>query len=76
MLSLRRSRIFRQNRTFAERPVKQVASAIGAEFVELVGTICAESALHRTDEGTMEIGGQVASALFAIGSHFKHVIIP
>ena len=73
MLSLRRSGVFRQYRTFAERPVEQVAAAIGAEFVELVGTVRAEGALHRTDEGAMEIGGQVASAFFAIRSHFKHI---
>ena len=36
MLSLRRSWIFRKNCTFAERPVEQVAAAIGANLVELV----------------------------------------
>jgi hypothetical protein len=69
---LRRGRKLRQRRTFAQGPVEQVATAIGTTFIELVGATRAKGALERADEGAMDVGGQIASAAFAIGSHFKH----
>ena len=56
-----------------DRPVEQVAAAIGANLVKPVGAIGAECALERTDKGTVHLRGQIHAAFFAIGSHFKHI---
>jgi hypothetical protein len=56
----------------ADRSVEQVAAAIGANLVEPVSAIGAESALERTDKGTVHLRGQIHAAFFAIRSHFKH----
>src|SRR3546814_10411600 len=73
MLPLRRCREFRQRGAFAQRAVEQIAAAIGAALVELVGAVGATGALERADEGAVDIGGQIAAAAFAIGSPFQHL---
>jgi hypothetical protein len=72
MLSLRRCREFLQHGSLAQRPVKKVATAIGADFVGLVGAARAKGTFERADEGPMDIRGQITAAFFAIGSHLKH----
>ena len=53
-------------------PVQQLAAAIGAALVELVGALGAEGAFEAADKCTGGFGQQVRAAAFAIGSHFKH----
>ena len=72
VLSLRRGGEFLQHRPFAQRPVEQVAAAIGADFVGLVGAARAERTFERADEGAVDVRGKITAAFFAIGSHFKH----
>ena len=54
------------------RPVRQFAAAIGAAIIQRLGTLCAESAFERADEGTGGLGREIAPAALAIGAHFKH----
>ena len=54
------------------RAVEQLAPAIGALFVERVGTVGAEGAFERADERPRRVGGKVDAAAFAIGAHGEH----
>ena len=53
-------------------PVQQLAAAIGAALVELVGALGAEGAFEAADKRAGGFGWQVGAAAFAIGAHFKH----
>ena len=65
-----------QRRAFTQRPVEQIAAAVRTNLVERVGAVRAEGTFERADEGAMDIGRQVLAALFAIGSHLKHIYSP
>ena len=53
-------------------PVQQLAAAIGAALVELVGASGAKGAFEAADKCTGGFGRQISAAAFAIGAHFKH----
>ena len=53
-------------------PVQQLAAAIGAAFVQLVGASGAKGAFEAANERTGGLGRQISAAAFAIGAHFKH----
>ena len=59
----------------ANGPVEQVAATIGANFVQAVRAIGAKCTFERTNEGAVHLRGQIGAALFAIGSHFQHIMI-
>lgn len=54
------------------RAVHQLAAAIGATVVEILGAFGAEGAFERADERAGRVGGQARTAGFAIGAHFEH----
>ena len=56
----------------ARGPVQQLAAAIGAALVELVGALGAEGAFEAADKCSGGFGRQISAAAFAIGAHFKH----
>lgn len=65
--------VLRQQLADARRAVEQLATAIGAAFIERVGAIGAEGILQRADERAALISGQINAAAFAIGAHLEHV---
>lgn len=65
--------VLRQQLADARRAVEQLATAIGAAFIERVGAIGAKGVLQRADERAALISGQINAAAFAIGAHFQHV---
>src|SRR3990167_2044515 len=72
-LPLRARRIFRVQRLGPSGAIHQLAAAIGAAVVKLLGAGSAKGAFEAANEGTGRIGGKIHAAALAIGTHFKHL---
>ena len=53
-------------------PVQQLAAAIGAALIQLVGASGAKGAFEAADKCTGGLSRQVGAATLAVRAHFKH----
>ena len=54
--------------------VHQLAAAVGAAVIQILGAFGAEGTFERADEGAGRFGGKADTAHLAIGAHFEHVV--